>query len=629
MSWDKRKEKKGCGLDFEEFLEGKQGVSLGRLHSAQIRRMDEELSDLLNELERVQTRDLNRNVLNERTCIEILYKLIKKRGLNLVTSLDGETFYTRKYLLDKIRSLLSTEGRVSIHSVSKAMKIYMEVMLKLVKELERDTNYIFYKDDIMTRRYIDDVFDNINRELQDLHIMELMKVSQRTDLSIEFIKEEIKQRTNEGRRVVKGSIVFESNNNPLIISDTYFKIIEYIVKGTLLVAKKPLSLDQIIDIRIRDTSIIMQVARDLIKKKWVKGFISGSTTFTPEAFVQEEVSNCVNYFRNNGYLEIERVRDVLKYSDATLDLKSKKVLAWAKSNLSGDNIILLDDSIIINASKLEIIGDNILHSCFELDPGYIYISHLLPHILTREINTNFHFDLVKLLKKLKDNPAEVREANWLLVTFDEPDSFHISNPDRSHFKIPFDFEKDKDEQYQPNFHFDSDTHLFNNKASNTLLFLSNFNLIILSKIICKFQNFLFNKLENIITSMVLPRFQLLPTPAPEFKPNKSKGEIQNSKRTLAFINQLVSKNNIKSAFLSEFKQEWSEMVNDNPNNTEIFASSNSYNNTHNAAEADFNDLLWNLILGPISPFIAHIYNKRMKFIYDPSNISRTFHIEDE
>lgn len=595
--------------------------------------MDAELSDLLSELERVQTQDSSRNVINERTSVEILYKLTKKRGLNLITSLDGEMFYTQKFLLNQIRSLLHAKGRVSIGSVSKTMKISMEVMLKLVKSLERDANYIFYKNDIMTKKYIDDVFDNINKELQDLHMIGLIKVSQRTDLSIEFIKEEIKQRASEGRHDIKGSIVLESNNNPLIISDTYFKIIEYMVKGTLLVARKPLSLDQITDIRIRDTSIITQIARDLIEKKWVNGVILGNTTFTPKAFIQGEISDCVNYFRNNGYLETQRIKEILKYLDANSNNKNNKVLAWAKSNLDGGNVVLLDDSIIINACKLEIIRDNILDSCFGLNPGYIYINHLLPHILTRETSANCHFDLVKLIKKLDDNPAEVRESNWLLATFDGPDSFHISNPDRSQFQFHFDFEKDfdEDEQFQPNatLHFDSDTHLFNGKASNTLLFLTNFNLVIHSNIICKFQNFLFSKLENIITCMVLPRFQLLPYPTSEFKPNKSKSEIQKSKQTLAFINELVSKNNIKNAFLSEFKQEWNEMINDNPNSTETFTYSNAAYNTHNETEADFSDLLWKLILNSISPFIAFVYNKRMKFVYDPSNISRTFHIEDE
>ncbi|WRK32111.1 E3 UFM1-protein ligase 1 [Cryptosporidium parvum] len=549
--------------------------------------MDVELNDLFKELERVQKREINKNKINERTCIEILYKLIKKKGLNLITSLDGETFYTHKYLLNNIQNLLESKGRISIHDISKTMKISIEVILKLVKDMEKDNNYIFYKSDIMTRKYVDDIFYDLNQELQDLHIVGLMKISEKTDLSIEFIKEEIKKRVNNGESEIKGNIVFETNNNPLIISNTYYKIIEYMIKGALLVAKKPLYFDEIIDIKIQDISIIIQSTKNLIEKNWIKGFI----------------------------------------------YENKIIIEWSKLHLS-DNIIIIDDLFIINTNKVEIIRDNILHSCFELNPGYIYINHLLPYILTSEINKNYHFDIIKLIYKLNNHPAEIQSNDWLFVTYDGPESLYITNLDRSYFKIQFEFEsndiKNDFEELQDisikKFQFNSRKHIFNNNF-NALLFITNFNLIINSRIICKFQDFVFSKLENTINSMILPYFQLLPIPSSEFKPIKS-NEKQKNKQIHNFINELVSKNNIKELFLSEFKQDWNEIINDNPNNIEIFSSISSSNNIQ-ANEDDFQDLLWHLIIYSIAPFIVYIYNRRMKFVYDPSNVSRTFHIEKD
>ncbi|KAL3128386.1 transmembrane domain-containing protein [Cryptosporidium hominis] len=595
--------------------------------------MDEELNDLFKELERVQKHEINKNKINERTCIEILYKLIKKKGLNLITSLDGETFYTHKYLLNNIQNLLESKGRISIHDISKTMKISIEVILKLVKDMEKDNNYIFYKSDIMTRKYVDDIFYDLNQELQDLHIVGLMKISEKTDLSIEFIKEEIKKRVNNGESEIKGNIVFETNNNPLIISNTYYKIIEYVIKGALLVAKKPLYFDEIIDIKIQDISIIIQSTKNLIEKNWIKGFIYENKMYIPDIFIKEEILFLINYFKNNGFLEIEKIKGILRYSNSNLEIKNQRIIEWSKLHLS-DNIIIIDDLFIINTNKVEIIRDNILHSCFELNPGYIYINHLLPYILTSEINKNYHFDIIKLIYKLNNHPVEIQSNDWLFVTFDEPESLYITNLDRSYFKIQFEFEsndiKNGFEELQDisikKFQFNSRKHIFNNNF-NAILFITNFNLVINSRIICKFQDFVFSKLENIINSMVLPYFQLLPIPSSEFKPIKS-NEKQKNKQINNFINELVSKNNIKELFLSEFKQDWNEIINDNPNNIEIFSSISSSNNVQ-PNEDDFQDLLWHLIIYSIAPFIVYIYNRRMKFVYDPSNVSRTFHIEKD
>ncbi|KAL5368917.1 transmembrane domain-containing protein [Cryptosporidium parvum] len=595
--------------------------------------MDVELNDLFKELERVQKREINKNKINERTCIEILYKLIKKKGLNLITSLDGETFYTHKYLLNNIQNLLESKGRISIHDISKTMKISIEVILKLVKDMEKDNNYIFYKSDIMTRKYVDDIFYDLNQELQDLHIVGLMKISEKTDLSIEFIKEEIKKRVNNGESEIKGNIVFETNNNPLIISNTYYKIIEYMIKGALLVAKKPLYFDEIIDIKIQDISIIIQSTKNLIEKNWIKGFIYENKMYIPDIFIKEEILFLINYFKNNGFLEIEKIKGILRYSNSNLEIKNQRIIEWSKLHLS-DNIIIIDDLFIINTNKVEIIRDNILHSCFELNPGYIYINHLLPYILTSEINKNDHFDIIKLIYKLNNHPAEIQSNDWLFVTYDGPESLYITNLDRSYFKIQFEFEsndiKNDFEELQDisikKFQFNSRKHIFNNNF-NALLFITNFNLIINSRIICKFQDFVFSKLENTINSMILPYFQLLPIPSSEFKPIKS-NEKQKNKQIHNFINELVSKNNIKELFLSEFKQDWNEIINDNPNNIEIFSSISSSNNIQ-ANEDDFQDLLWHLIIYSIAPFIVYIYNRRMKFVYDPSNVSRTFHIEKD
>ncbi|TRY52101.1 E3 UFM1-protein ligase 1 [Cryptosporidium tyzzeri] len=596
--------------------------------------MDVELNDLFKELERVQKHEINKNKINERTCIEILYKLIKKKGLNLITSLDGETFYTHKYLLNNIQNLLESKGRISIHDISKKMKISIEVILKLVKDMEKDNNnYIFYKSDIMTRKYVDDIFYDLNQELQDLHIVGLMKISEKTDLSIEFIKEEIKKRVNNGESEIKGNIVFETNNNPLMISNTYYKIIEYMIKGALLVAKKPLYFDEIIDIKIQDISIIIQSTKNLIEKNWIKGFIYENKIYIPDIFIKEEILFLINYFKNNGFLEIEKIKGILRYSNSNLEIKNQRITEWSKLHLS-DNIIIIDDLFIINTNKVEIIRDNILHSCFELNPGYIYINHLLPYILTSEINKNYHFDIIKLIYKLNNHPVEIKSNDWLFVTFDGPESLYITNLDRSYFKIQFKFEsndiKNNFEELQDisikKFQFNSRKHIFNNNF-NALLFITNFNLVINSRIICKFQDFVFSKLENIINSMILPYFQLLPIPSSEFKPIKS-NEKQKNKQIHNFINELVSKNNIKDLFLSEFKQDWNEIINDNPNNIEIF-SSMSYSNNVQANEDDFQDLLWHLIIYSIAPFIVYIYNRRMKFVYDPSNVSRTFHIEKD
>ncbi|CUV05407.1 unnamed protein product [Cryptosporidium hominis] len=595
--------------------------------------MDEELNDLFKELERVQKHEINKNKINERTCIEILYKLIKKKGLNLITSLDGETFYTHKYLLNNIQNLLESKGRISIHDISKTMKISIEVILKLVKDMEKDNNYIFYKSDIMTRKYVDDIFYDLNQELQDLHIVGLMKISEKTDLSIEFIKEEIKKRVNNGESEIKGNIVFETNNNPLIISNTYYKIIEYVIKGALLVAKKPLYFDEIIDIKIQDISIIIQSTKNLIEKNWIKGFIYENKMYIPDIFIKEEILFLINYFKNNGFLEIEKIKGILRYSNSNLEIKNQRIIEWSKLHLS-DNIIIIDDLFIINTNKVEIIRDNILHSCFELNPGYIYINHLLPYILTSEINKNYHFDIIKLIYKLNNHPVEIQSNDWLFVTFDGPESLYITNLDRSYFKIQFEFEsndiKNGFEELQDisikKFQFNSRKHIFNNNF-NAILFITNFNLVINSRIICKFQDFVFSKLENIINSMVLPYFQLLPIPSSEFKPIKS-NEKQKNKQINNFINELVSKNNIKELFLSEFKQDWNEIINDNPNNIEIFSSISSSNNVQ-PNEDDFQDLLWHLIIYSIAPFIVYIYNRRMKFVYDPSNVSRTFHIEKD
>ncbi|KAJ1604814.1 transmembrane domain-containing protein [Cryptosporidium canis] len=597
--------------------------------------MDEELRGLIEELERVQTKESGRSVLSERTCIEILYKLVKKKGLNLVTSLDGETFYTPKWLLDNIRQTVDTQGRVSTSSISRALKVPMEVVLRLTKELERDNKYVFYKNDIMTRRYIDGVFHNIGQELQDLRILELVTISQRTDLSIEFIKEEIKRRAGGTEWGTDVSVVLESNNNPLIVSNTYYSIIECMVKGALLVAKKPIRLDKIVDIRVRDASVIAKFAQGLLDKGWIRGQVVESSTFIPDTFIQKETRSLVDYFNNNGFLEIDKIKHVLWHSDSNPHLKSKRAFGWATANLS-ESILALDESVVISVCRLEVIRDSIIKACLEQNPGYIYISHLLPHVLTREANSSYHLDLVKLIKRLGSNPTELQECDWLFVTFDGPESFYISTLDQSSFKISLDFEtygledclEDEDPLSGQGMRTDSHTVLLDRGAPNTLVFITNFGLVIHSGVIAKFQNDVLSKLETIINTMIMPYFQLLPVPASEFRPNRTRSEIQNTKQIKTFVDQLIRSHNIRNTLHSELRQEWDEIVNDNPNSTETFLDSDPHTHTQNT-EADFSDLFWNLITGSVLPFVVYTHNRRMKSLFDPSNVSRTFHIEDD
>ncbi|KAF7456196.1 E3 UFM1-protein ligase 1 [Cryptosporidium felis] len=601
----------------------------------------DEIEKLERELERIQSRVPEKKILNERTCIEILQKLIKKKNLNLITSQDGEVFYTQKYVLSEICELLKQKGRLSMSEISKTMKISMEIVLRLSKDLEKSKeNFVFYKNDILTRDYIDNIFWNVNQELQDLHVMSLLALSQKTDLSIEFIKEEMKQRIGKEESEVKGEIVLESNNNPLLISNTYYKIIQVVLKGALLVTKKPLQINKITGLQLsNDSQIAKNVVKTLMESNWIKGSIFENKLFIPEFFVQNEIGKLRDRFIANGYLEVSQIKEVLQYSyKAAADHKNQQVSEWAKNNLNfGKKVLLLKDQFIIKPSIIEIVRDNIRESCFSPGPGHLYPDHLLPHILTKEADENYHLHLLELINQLENNPPCLRESEWLFVTATyKPELvFSIQNRDSTHFKIDFNFNSDPELEFNQDQLDDQSSQLltalkqeshkfevFPSKDHPPLLMFTNLNLIISTELFSKFQNYIIEGLKRAIDKMILPYFHLLPSPNAELKPPASKQDSSNLKTTLDFVNDLIYKRELKSLFLSEFSKEWSDIIHDFPE------AQPSHQDSHEPLQPH-QDLLWSFLVYSTSPFIVHMFNKRMKYVFHPSNISRTFHVQDE
>ena len=127
----------------------------------------DELALLQAEFEQVQLVTL-RN-LSERSCVEIIIKLIEAKKLELIYTVDGKEFLTHKQLRREIEDeILLRNGRVNIIDLQSALSVDLSHIENKVDQLVSGSRmYHLIHGDVIASYYFDTLAKEINETLQE------------------------------------------------------------------------------------------------------------------------------------------------------------------------------------------------------------------------------------------------------------------------------------------------------------------------------------------------------------------------------------------------------------------------------------------------------------------------------
>ncbi|KAL7066213.1 hypothetical protein ACR3K2_33420 [Cryptosporidium serpentis] len=555
-----------------------------------------EIEELQKLLEIIQNKEESIN-LNENVCVDILCKLLNKGKLELINSIDGSVFYTKDALYKQIYSMLElSHGRLNISFAARSLNINMDIMNALIKNLQKTDHcnkILIYNGDIILNNYINNIFEKISRDLQNIGILSLNELSQIYNLSIEYLKDELMNKINNG--LIQGKLIQKTNKEQLvIISIKYTDIISSIIRGCLSVAIKPVLIDNILDYTYCDKAYIKNIIQKYINSKIIFGFISHDNIYIPQVYYIEQTNYIQDFILNNGYININKVQEILNTIGINIS-NNNSILKWLKLNIELPNskYIIIGDHII-QYFFIENILTNI-QGCIKNNINVLNILPFLPCIFNANINSNYLEDIYSIVKYMyNEYPYNQNRFDWFIICYDEiTNNFTIELNGLSYIW-------DNDQYISLNYNKNG---LLIRKLFyplNTLFFFANYYCIINGSTIYKMQNILCKKVEELIENIIIT--------------DHTKISYKNS---YSFIQSLINEYNRKQYILNYFEELLQDLCEITIENVDDITTSTK-----------FEDLVWNFLILSTSIYLVNIYNARLLDIFNKSNTSYTFHIKD-
>ena len=204
--------------------------------------------------------------LSERTVVEIVLKIINRGKVNLLHTTSGKEYVVDGKANIEIINEIKKRKRVTTFELSSYLELPINIIEKKVDELiQKNKNFLLVDGKIMTKDYL----EKITMEINDLVIKEgsasLADISNMYDLSIDFLKNLLKEKISEGSLNAK---LFPTR----IITDYYIQNQMKKIRPILLANINPISVSKILakypDI---DELLINQNINSLIESGQVKG----------------------------------------------------------------------------------------------------------------------------------------------------------------------------------------------------------------------------------------------------------------------------------------------------------------------------------------------------------------------
>ena len=312
--------------------------------------------------------------LSERTVVEIVLKIINQGKVNLLHTTSGKEYVVDGKANIEIANEIKKRKRITTFELSSYLELPIALIEKKVDELiKKNKNFLLVDGKIMTKEYLEKITMEINDLVNKEGSASLADISNKYDLSIDFLKNLLKEKISEGSLNAK---LFPTR----IITDYYIQNQIKKIRPILLANINPISTNKILskysDI---DELLLNDNINNLIKSGQVKG-----------TFMNNQFENALYHKNQENYIKGE--------------LRQNHFIQLSKLKNVG-----------INKDEEELV-ENIVNKNPELK-GTLINGYYITEKLKNDLN-----DLCSLIKENgeKNLPTNLKE-NELLMTFGEDD----------------------------------------------------------------------------------------------------------------------------------------------------------------------------------------------------------------
>ena len=204
--------------------------------------------------------------LSERTVVEIVLKIINRGKVNLLHTTSGKEYVVDGKANIEIINEIKKRKRITTFELSNYLELPISIIEKKVDDLiKKNKNFLLVDGKIMTKEYLEKITIEINDLVNKEGSASLADISNIYDLSIDFLKNLLKEKISEGSLNAK---LFPTR----IITDYYIQNQMKKIRPILLANINPISISKILakysDI---DELLLDQNINSLIESEQVKG----------------------------------------------------------------------------------------------------------------------------------------------------------------------------------------------------------------------------------------------------------------------------------------------------------------------------------------------------------------------
>ena len=242
--------------------------------------------------------------LSERTVVEIVLKVINRGKVNLLHTTSGKEYVVDGKANIEIVNEIKKRKRVTTFELSSYLELPIATIEKKVDELiKKNKNYLLIDGKIMTKDYLDKITQEINDLVNKQGSASLADISNKYDLSIDFLKNFLKEKITEGNLNAK---LFPTR----IITDYYIQNQIKKIRPLLLANVNPVSISKLLskhpDI---DELLIDQNINNLIESGQVKGsFLSNQ--YENALYSKAQENYVLGELNQNNFIDYSKLRNI-------------------------------------------------------------------------------------------------------------------------------------------------------------------------------------------------------------------------------------------------------------------------------------------------------------------------------
>ncbi|KAF8822924.1 hypothetical protein IE077_002064 [Cardiosporidium cionae] len=241
--------------------------------------------------------------LSERSCVDILFKLIEQKRISLIKTMNGTEFLTWTQLEGEIMLALSQAGgRINLANLSCELGVSLDFVEMKVEELLKQQKHQLsvVQGDLIRSSYLQNISEEINENLQECGQLFFAELSERYSLPAEYLREKLAARM---QTCIHGSL-----HQQQLTTKIFDNRILACARGSLLAACIPVALEHVATAFRLDMDAVLQASQKLINDSVVAGRIH-NFFFFPTSYSEAQQKKIEDFFNDNLFVPYKAVKE--------------------------------------------------------------------------------------------------------------------------------------------------------------------------------------------------------------------------------------------------------------------------------------------------------------------------------